>query len=44
MNKKTITYCDLCDKQKQCIKMNDMLWSCLYCRKKYYTKEEIKQL
>lgn len=39
---KTKTYCDLCDKHLDCIKMLDMLWVCIICRMKFYTDKEVE--
>ena len=33
---KTETYCDLCDKKKECIKQKDGLWACVICKMTYY--------
>ena len=30
------TYCDLCDKKKECIKKEDGLWACILCMMKFY--------
>jgi len=33
------TYCDLCDKKKDCKKQIDGLWSCETCKIEYYTPQ-----
>ena len=33
------TYCDLCDRKRECQKSKDGLWVCIICKRLYYLIE-----